>query len=180
MALSLLDSTGANIKHENRMETAQEQFSQGVADIFQQNDADADVQAATISYSADTYDWTTRHIGLATIVLLLLFSVPLYLFFRRSPAYPNIRFSEFFVAVVYSMNMITIYSIVADFFCFNYAVDMCAYTLLLIPIKQLSGYSYWRTFLRIVLALLLFIVAVIVILMAVSIAIGIFSHLFLN
>lgn len=121
MALSLLVSTGANIKHENRMETAQEQFSQGVADVFQQNDADADVQAATISYSADTYDWTTRHIGLATIVLLLL-----------------------------------------------------------IPIKQLSGYSYWHTFLRIVLALLLFIVAVIVILMAVSIAIGIFSHLFLN
>ena len=115
-------------------------------------------QEATNDLSQGIYDWVMKHISVVMIVLLLLLSGPLYLFFRKSPAYPDIKYSEFFVTMVYITNMLAIYSIVLNFFCLGPIVESCIYVLTIIPLKQLSGYSYWVTILKTLLAFLIFIV----------------------
>ena len=90
--------------------------------------------------------------GIATMVMLLLFSAPMYLFFRNSPAYSGLKYSEFFVAMVYITNMISIYSIVSNFLCLHQLIDLCLYILTIIPLMQLTGYSFWCTTFKIVTA----------------------------
>ena len=165
VALSLIVETGLNVKMENRLVSTQEQFAQGVNNAFTEKDSTSVTVAEDSSDSVKNFlshevnDWMMKHISMVTIVFLLLFSGPLYLFFRKSPAYPNIRFSEFFVAMVYSMNMIDIFSIVTNFLCLNVFLDFFFLFFIIIPIKQLSGYSYWRTLLHFILApMLIFLV----------------------
>ena len=176
VALSLLVQTGMNVKMENRLVSTQEQFAQGVNNAFAEKNSTSVTVAEDSSDSVQNFishevnDWMMKHISIVTIVFLLLFSAPLYLFFRKSPAYPDLRFSEFFVAMVYSMNMIDIFSIVTDFLCLSVFLDFFFLFLIIIPIKQLSGYSYWRTLLHFLLALILFcLVALLAILAVVAV-----------
>lgn len=177
VALSLIVETGLNVKMENRLVSTQEQFAQGVNNAFTEKDSTSVTVAEDSSDSVKNFlshevnDWMMKHISMVTIVFLLLFSGPLYLFFRKSPAYPNIRFSEFFVAMVYSMNMIDIFSIVTNFLCLNVFLDFFSLFLIIIPIKQLSGYSYWRTLLHFILALMLIFLVVFLAIFVVAVVI---------
>ena len=202
IALSLLVETGMNIRMENRMEMAQELFTKGMPEAIagdknlqedhaastdnselsseelgearKMEKSASDARAKIASLSDRAYDWTMRHISLVTMLFLLFFSGPLYLFFRKSPAYPGIRFSEFFVAMVYSMNMVGIYSIVVEFFCLDMMLEFFFFLLIIIPIKQLSGYSYWRTLLNFFLALIVFPVIILVAIFVVVLIISLF------
>lgn len=181
IALSLLVSTGFNIRMEDRLEQSQELFSAGLDDAFaeqekrssdttkkmnaeekekekQREEINKKIEEDSKLYSNKAYEWTMKHISLVTIVFLLLFSAPLYLFFRKGPACPNITYSEFFVAVVYSMNMVEIVSIISNFLCLSFYLEMFYYLLIVIPVKQLTGYSYWSTLLRFLLALFVFLI----------------------
>ena len=177
VALSLIVETGLNVKMENRLVSTQEQFAQGLNNAFTEKDSTSVTVAEDSSDSVKNFlshevnDWMMKHISMVTIVFLLLFSGPLYLFFRKSPAYPNIRFSEFFVAMVYSMNMIDIFSIVTNFLCLNVFLDFFFLFLIIIPIKQLSGYSYWRTLLHFILALMLIFLVVFLAIFVVAVVI---------
>ena len=108
------------------------------------------------------------------IVVLLLFSGPLYLFFRKSPAYPDIKYSEFFVTMVYTTNMLDIYSIVLNFFCLNFVAETCIYVLTIIPLKQLSGYSYGVTIFKTLMAFLVFFVIYIILSILISTIVNLF------
>ena len=92
-------------------------------------------------------DWIEQHSSLLVLAGLLLFSLPLYLLFRRSPAIPDLRLSECFVAMVYITDMILIYGIIPSLLCFSVKAeiyyDLLILLLAIIPIKQLSGYSYF-------------------------------------
>lgn len=181
IALSLLVSTGLNNRMEDRLEQSQELFSAGLDDAFaeqekgnsdttkkmnaeekekekQREEINKKIEEDSKLYSNKAYEWTMKHISLVTIVFLLLFSVPLYLVFRKGPACPNITYSEFFVAVVYSMNMVEIVSIISNFLCLSFYLEMFYYLLIVIPVKQLTGYSYWSTLLRFLLALFVFLI----------------------
>jgi hypothetical protein len=92
--------------------------------------------------------WVDRNSALLRLLGLLILSWPLYYAFRRCPNIPDLRFSEFFVAVVYTTNMMTIYSILSSFFCLGSALDLLPIVMAVVSMKQLSGYSYWRTALR--------------------------------
>lgn len=85
------------------------------------------------------------------LFLLMIVSGFLYLFFRHCPKIPDMRYPEFFIALLYTDNMYTIYSIVFDFFCLT-KISSLAIFLTLIPLKQMSGYSWWRTTLKVVSA----------------------------
>lgn len=93
---------------------------------------------------------------------LLLFSLPLYLLFRRSPSIPDLRLSECFVAMVYITDMILIYGIIPSLLCFSVKAeiyyDLLSLLLAIIPIKQLSGYSYFSTIWRLVAAFIPFVI----------------------
>ena len=161
-ALSLIVASGLNIKGENRFDVVYKSFTEGMNDSFkpddegQRTEVSQQVSEDTQELSSKVYYWTIKHMSLVSMVMLLLFSGPLYLLFRKSPAYPGIKFSEFFVAMVYTTNMLSVYSIVFNFFSINPMFETASYVLAVIPIKQLSGYSYWRTALYILVALILF------------------------
>lgn len=97
------------------------------------------------------------------LLLLFVLSLPLYLFFRKCPNIPDLRFSELLIAMVYTWGMHTIYEIVLTFFdVYNSPIDEASLLLSIIPLKQLSGFKWWRTSLYLLLSYL----AAIVILLA--------------
>ena len=87
--------------------------------------------------------------------------------FRHSPAIPDLRFSECFVAMVYIANMLLICIIIPSLLCFSFKAesyfDLIVLLLAIIPIKQLSGYSYWGTIWRIIVAFIPFTIILIAI-----------------
>ena len=103
------------------------------------------------------------------LLLLLFISGHLYIFFRHSPNIPDLRYSEFLVSMVYITNMYTIYSIVFDFFCLE-LLSSYSILLTLIPLTQLSGYSWWRTTLKaVVSAVTMFTLAILLLVLVVFI-----------
>ena len=92
-----------------------------------------------------------RFPSINTLIVLMILSGFLYLFFRHCPKIPDLRYSEFFMVLLYTANMYTIYSIVFDFFCLS-ELSSRSIILTLIPLKQMSGYSWWRTALKTVAA----------------------------
>ena len=115
-------------------------------------------------------DWIEQHSSLLVLAGLLLFSLPLYLLFRRSPAIPDLRLSECFVAMVYITDMILIYGIIPSLLCFSVKAeiyyDLLSLLLAIIPIKQLSGYSYFSTIWRLVAAFIPFAIMCMILLIA--------------
>ncbi len=123
----------------------------------------------------ETSRWIQNHQTVFQLLWLIVFSAPLYFFFRRSPNIPDIRYSEFFVAMVYTTNLMTIASIVCGLFCLGVNVEFLTALLSLIPLKQLSGYSYKRTLLNVVIA---FIIVCVVGILLVGVGIGVLMALF--
>jgi hypothetical protein len=92
-----------------------------------------------------TYQFVSEHETIVTLMWLLALSLPLYLFFKSSPRIPDLRFPEFFVAIIYMQNMMTIVSAAAGFFCFYpEVIETCSAVLSIVALKQLSGYTYKR------------------------------------
>ena len=89
------------------------------------------------------------------VALLFVLSLPLYLFFRKCPNIPDLRFSELLIAMVYTWGMHTIYEIVLTFFdVYGSTVEVASLLLSIIPLKQLSGFKWWRTSLYLLLSYL--------------------------
>ena len=184
IAFSVLVDTGLNIKGENRLEKVKMQNSSSISVANEkQKDSAASAQeketAAMVSKTFNTfeivYEWIENHQTVFQLLWLLLFSVPLYLFFRHSPAIPDIRYSEFFVAMVYTSNLLFIASIACGLLCLSVGIEMLCYLLTIIPLKQLSGYSYMRTIINIILALVLLFVVSLLVAIAAALAYKYFS-----
>jgi hypothetical protein len=98
------------------------------------------------------------------LFVLMIISGGLFQFFKRSPNVPGLRYSEFFVALLYSVNMYSIYSIVLTFFCLPTLASL-SMLLVMVPIKQFTGYSWVRTILKFtvasIIAAVLFVIAII-------------------
>jgi hypothetical protein len=108
-----------------------------------------------------------RFPSINVLILLMIVSGFLYLFFRHSPKIPDLRYPEFFMALLYIANMYTTYSIVFDFFCLT---KLSSYSILLtlIPLKQMSGYSWWRTTLKAFAAtLIMFVLLILLIILGI-------------
>lgn len=128
------------------------------------------------------FEWLEQHGSVVGLAGLLVFSFPLYLLFRHSPAIPDLRFSECFVSMVYITDMFLLYNIIPSLLCFSVKAEIIYNTLTLllpiIPIKQMSGYSYWSTFWRLLAAFIPFVVVCILLFFA--FVIGIFIYLTIN
>lgn len=93
---------------------------------------------------------------LLAFLMLLISSVPLYLFFRRCPKLPDLRFSEHVVALVYTSNMYSIYQIIADLIPFmSGIIKILSIFMVLVALKQFTGYSKRRLFWYMFLAFLI-------------------------
>jgi hypothetical protein len=118
-----------------------------------------------------------RFSSIFMLLMLMFLSGYLFLFFRHSPNIPDLRYAEFFIALLYITNMYTIYTIVFDFFCLN-KLSVLSIFLTLIPLKQMSGYSWWRTTLKTAVASISMFVLLIVLLVLVIFFVGIFVKKF--
>lgn len=84
-----------------------------------------------------------RNPAIFSLLMLVFFFLPLYLFFRKSPAIPNLRFSEFIIALVYSSNAYSIFSIPGKILSLK-ILNIMAVLTIFIAFKQFSGYSKLR------------------------------------
>jgi len=178
ITLTILIDSGLNIKGINRYDTPEEKdelVAKGLLGQFMNVDnldsgyeltvkegenkkarGAVKVQFNRIMREVDA--WIESHSSVVELFYMLLFSVPLWLLFRHCPAIPDFRLSECFVAMVYITNMCSIYGLIPSLLCFsptaegNYGALISL--LIIIPIKQLSGYSYGKTIWRLVLSLI--------------------------
>lgn len=74
---------------------------------------------------------------------LVLFSLPLFFFIRTSPTIPNLRFAEFIVALVYTANVFSIYSIAGKLLN-SELVKTVALLMVFVTFHQLTGFSKKR------------------------------------
>ena len=182
LALSLLVNSGLNIQGINR----EKQNEKETEELFSRFKPKASLDASDDKKKIFEQEFKRKrdkiieiidqHSSAVTIVGLLFFSLPLYLLFRHSPAIPDLRLSECFVAMVYITNMIVIYDIIPSLLCFSVKTeviyDVLSLLLAIIPIKQLSGYSYVSTIWRLLAALIPFIIMGLLLLFAAIIIIG--------
>lgn len=126
-------------------------------------------------------EWIEQNLSIVTLVVLLFFSCPLWFLFRHCPAIPDLRFSECFVAMVYISNMLFIYGLIPSLLCFDNKTELfygiASMFLIIIPIKQLSGFSYWSTNWRLLLAL---IVSVSIFLLLFVAGVSIYASIYVN
>ena len=75
-----------------------------------------------------------------SLLLLALFSLPLFIFFRSTPSIPDLRYSEFMVAIICTSNTYSIYSILAKLLGFG-LLKLISFIMIFVTFKQFSGYS---------------------------------------
>ena len=178
-ALSLLIDSGLNIRGMNRIEQKEKEAESLINKLDSKLDKTEKKKEKTEKkqtsekqkrldrrhkeYNRITKEfgeWTDSHMSYVTLILLLLYSWPLWLLIRHCPAIPDLRFSECLVAMVYIINMFTIYGLIPQILCFSWKAEMIFSIITILPIiialKQLSGYSYLQTVWRMHVALVPF------------------------
>ena len=120
-------------------------------------------------------NWVMDNQTLVNFLLLLVLSGPMYLLFRKNKKFPDVRYSEFFVSMVYITNMMTIIDIIGGFFLpGNSSVTILASALSIIPLKQLYGYSYSKTLFKVCASFATLIIAAALLIAIVSVLAGLY------
>lgn len=110
-----------------------------------------------------------RYMSFYTLFFLIVASGFFYMFFKKCPTIPDLRFSELLVALVYISNMLMLYSIICDFLCLPFIVEYSCQLFGVVALKQLTGLSWWRTILYTLLTFLLMFVSLSLVVAAVAI-----------
>jgi len=114
------------------------------------------IQSMYINIIMKILNWIIDNGTIVWFLWLLIISGPMFLFFRHNPNIPDIHYSEFFVALVYITNMMTIISIVNSFFFpLSDKLFLAASLLSVLALKQLCGYSFMRTFFKVIASFIL-------------------------
>lgn len=166
-ALSLIVAHGVNIKGK----TMEDQQQEILSSVHQTQGEGADVvNNMANNYVNWIFELQERFPNSFTLLTVLLLTSFYYIFFRKAKTVDHLRFSEFLIAMIYVVNMLTIYETVFAFFGASTTVITCLSALTVIPLKQLSGFSWLRTILSMVAA---FILLWLVILVVGSLTVGV-------
>lgn len=153
-ALSLVVEGGINLKGKNYFEEARivmnNYLEEAKAESVTAEEKEADKTVR--EYSNKFLTLQQRFPNISTLAFLVIMSGFLYIFFRRSPAIPGLRYSEFLVSQVYITDMFSIYNIVLEFLCVNNNLNYITFLLPLIPLKQMSGFPWWKVIVFTILA----------------------------
>lgn len=112
------------------------------------------VGIATIRFAKVMDALNEKNPAIFSLLSLVLFSVPLFFFLRSSPTIPDLRYSEFIVALVYTSNMYSIYSIAGNLLDSS-ILRIIAVLMIFVALKQFSGFSKLRVLRYIVLTTLI-------------------------
>ena len=162
-ALSLIVQGGVNVKGINYFEKSRQEIGK-TNDGYraQKDESEEEKRVGRAVYSsfdrmADKMaDYQQNYPNLFSLVLLLLSSGYLYFFFRKSPHIPDLRFSEFIVALVYVTNIVSLFSIVCDVLCIGWGWQVPLMGMMwIVPMCQLSGFSWWKVSLILIVGIVL-------------------------
>ncbi|MBR1520391.1 MAG: DUF3667 domain-containing protein [Bacteroidaceae bacterium] len=157
--LSFIILYGVNIRGITYEDLRQEALTQ-VEQIGGEDPVSTEAGAAAFNW---IMDFTEQYPNLVSLLYIGIFSLFLFPFYRHNKVIPNMRYSEFMVATIYIANMISLYELVMMFFCCPVTItSIIASLTALIPLKQLSGFSWFRTILSIVGAFLALMAAYII------------------
>ena len=126
----------------------------------------------TYGYIKYLINWVKDNKTVSEFLIILVLSVPMYYLFRHNNKIPDIRYSEFFVSMVYITNLMTIIQIIGYFLLpGNGLANILASIFSIIALKQLYGYSYKKTLLKVILSfmLLLFAISIVVCIIVISV-----------
>ena len=123
-AFLLVIQSGVNLKGENYFESDKEQVVKEPADSIAKKQAD-------MTYN-DHCDKLTQEL--------------------KTLAEKNQALCWLLITLVYTYDMFTIYNIIFSFFCIPDGIDDVIWLLPAIPLKQLSGFKWWRTILYLILS----------------------------
>jgi len=84
-----------------------------------------------------------KYPAIFSLVIILLFFWPMYFSLRHSPKIPDLRFSEFIVAMIYISNTVTIFLILGDLFNSD-ILKFFAVFMIFVAISQFTGHKKWR------------------------------------
>ena len=161
-AFLLVVESGANLSGVNYLEQQSEQTAKkddSIAEAHKESVKDKqraknfEEAGKYVSFKYDEFE--KNYPNICSLVWLLAISVFIYFFVRKSPNIPDLRFSELIVAMVYTYAMMFIYDIVIAFLDLPDKVFYVAYLTPLIPLKQLTGFKWWRTLLVVFLSYLI-------------------------
>ena len=173
-AFLLVIQSGVNLKGENFFESDKEQVVKESDDSIAKNQADMTYNDYCEKLPQEFKTLAEKNPAVFCLLLLVVLSVPLYPLFRKSPAIPDLRFSELLITLVYTYDMFAIYDIIFSFLCIPNGIDEVIWLLPAIPLKQLSGFKWWRT----CLYLLLSYIAMFIILVGMVFAIAAILYLY--
>lgn len=108
----------------------------------------------------------TKNPAVFSLLTLSLFSLPLFWFFRSTPNIPDMRYPEFLVALVYTSNSYSLYSILGRLLDSD-LIRLLAAIMVFVALKQFSGYAKKRVLGYIVLSFLISIIIFICLITAV-------------
>lgn len=77
--------------------------------------------------------------ALFSLLWMIIASMPLFFFFRHSPNFPDLYFSEFLVALVYTSNAYSIFQILGNLLSSG-ILGVISILILIVSFKQMSGY----------------------------------------
>ena len=170
--LSILVAHGLNISGTSQTERQKLEAISLQAESHQTgNDDNAQGQDIGVIWVNKVFEVQERFPNLLSLGSIVFMSVFLYIFFRKSTNFDHLRYSEFFITMVYTANMISIYEIVLTFFCIPSQWLVGTALLAVIPMKQFSGFSWIRTILYMLMAITLVLILTFV-LVAVSVIVG--------
>lgn len=128
---------------------------------------DKEITKHTLNLAKFLKVFPKKYPALFVFILLVIFSGPLYLFFRHSPAIPDLRYSEHLVAIIYTINASNLYTIlsdltslvpfVTDFF------DIMSIVIVFIALQQFTGLKKRRLLRSIVLSGLILVILLILV-----------------
>lgn len=112
-----------------------------------------------------------KYPAIFSLVMILLFFWPMYIFLRHSPNILDLRFSEFIVAMIYTSNTFTIFLIMGNLFNSD-ILKFFAVFMIFVAISQFSGYKKRRILGYLIISL---IISVFVVLLVAGGGIGLAS-----
>ena len=176
-ALSLLVQHGFNLgleeKEKQKTELTindnvnPEEWRQERADKVDFDHVDNPEQAERIYTIAKRFGHTMNSLreknpAIFALLSLVLFSLPLYFFIRHTSTIPDLRFSEFIAALIYTANMFSIFSIAGSLLNSG-LLKLLAVLMIFVTFHQLTGYSKRRIFGYVVLTTIISVTSLILI-----------------
>ena len=136
--LSLIVSHGWNLTGKNYDTKIEESY-------INENYADDPEMRSFLYLGKSIMDLIDDYPALSRLILMTVTSGFYYMYYRKTKTIGKLSYHEIFIAMVYVINMANIYTIALRFLGAGTLALNLPSVLYIIPLKQLTGYTWWST-----------------------------------